>query len=67
MTPTGRRRSFAPTANAGAAQGGYVVGLTKEQLQGAPTYGFKETPAWGDRAYEGRIHDYYKTTPYWGV
>jgi hypothetical protein len=48
-------------------QGGYVVGLTKEQLQGAPTYGFKETPPWGDRAYETRIHDYYKTTPYWGV
>lgn len=48
-------------------QGGYVVGLTKEQLQGAPSYGLKETPAWGDRAYESRIHDYYKTTPYWSV
>lgn len=48
-------------------QNGYVVGLTKEQLQGAPTYGFNETPAWGDRAYEGRIHDYYRTAPYWGI
>lgn len=48
-------------------QGGYVVGLTKEQLQGAPMYARNATPAWGDRAYETRIHDYYKTTPYWGV
>ena len=48
-------------------QGGYVVGITKEQLQGAPTYGFKDTPAWGDRAYETRIHDHYKAAPYWGI
>ena len=48
-------------------QGGYVVGLTKEQLQGAPTYGHQDAPAWGDRAYETRIHDYYKTAPYWGI
>ena len=33
-------------------QGGYVVGLTKGELQGAPTFGPDETPAWGDRAYE---------------
>lgn len=46
-------------------QGGYVVGLTKEQLKGAPTYGRDESPAWGDRAYEQGIHDYYKTAPYW--
>ena len=48
-------------------QGGYVVGITAHQLKGAPTYGFKDTPAWGDRAYETRIHDYYKTAPYWGI
>ena len=48
-------------------QGGYVVGVTKEQLQGAPMFGRDEVPAWGDRAYEQRIHDYYKTAPYWGV
>ena len=33
-------------------QGGYVVGLTLQQLEGAPTYARTETPAWGDRAYE---------------
>jgi len=47
-------------------QGGYVVGLTKEQLEKSPTYGRHETPAWGDRAYEKKIHDYYRTQPYWG-
>jgi hypothetical protein len=48
-------------------QGGYVIGLTKEELQDAPMFGETEIPAWGDRAYEQRIHDYYKTAPYWGV
>ena len=47
--------------------GGYVVGIPIEQLKGAPTYAAAETPAWGDRAYEARIHEYYKTVPYWGV
>lgn len=46
-------------------QGGYVVGLTKEQLEGAPTFGREESPAWGDRAYESKIHDYYEAPPYW--
>ena len=36
-------------------QGGHVVGLTREQLQGAPT--FARLPCLGDRAYETRIHD----------
>jgi hypothetical protein len=47
-------------------QGGYVVGITKEQLEKAPTYGRNETPAWGDRSFEKKIHDYYGTAPYWG-
>ena len=45
-------------------QGGYVVGLTKEQLEGAPTFGRDDAPAWGDRSYEQGILDYYRTTPY---
>ena len=48
-------------------QGGYVVGINADQLEDAPTYGGNEMPAWGDRAYETRIHDYYKAVPYWGV
>jgi hypothetical protein len=47
-------------------QSGYVVNLSKEQLEQGPTYASSETPAWGDRAYEQRIHDYYRATPYWG-
>jgi hypothetical protein len=41
--------------------------LTADQLKDAPTFAANENPAWGDRAYETRIHDYYKTVPYWGV
>jgi hypothetical protein len=46
-------------------QGGYIVGLTKQQLEGAPAFATTDTPAWGDRHYEQRIHDYYKAPPYW--
>ena len=48
-------------------QGGYVVGIPIDQLKSAPTYGADELPAWGDRVYETRIHDYYKTAPYWSA
>jgi hypothetical protein len=47
-------------------QGGYVVGLTAQQLKDAPTFGAAERPAWGDLSYEQNIHDYYKAAPYWG-
>ena len=46
-------------------QEGYVVGLTKEQLEAAPAFRRDEHPAWGDRNYEQGIHDYYKAAPYW--
>jgi hypothetical protein len=45
-------------------QGGYIVGLTREQLEGAPTFAAGEPP-FRDRAAEQRIHDYYTTQPYW--
>ena len=41
------------------AQGGYVVDLTKEQLEGAPTYSASEAPVWDDPAYGRGIDDYY--------
>jgi hypothetical protein len=47
-------------------QGGYVVGLTKAQLEGAPHYQANQPPAW-DRAYETKVHDYYGAAPYWGA
>jgi hypothetical protein len=48
-------------------QRGYVVGLTIDQLKGAPSFAAAESPAWGDRAYEKNIHDYYEAAPYWGM
>jgi hypothetical protein len=44
---------------------GYVVPLNKAALIDAPTYGRGDAPRWGERAYEERIHDYYKTNRYW--
>ena len=46
-------------------KGGYVVNLDKRQLEGAPVYDAGQEPAWGDRAYENAIHDYYGVGPYW--
>jgi hypothetical protein len=36
-------------------QEGYVVGLTKEALEGGPAFGTDDKPAWGNRAYEQGI------------
>jgi hypothetical protein len=46
---------------------GYVVNLSREQLEGAPRYEAETRPDWGDRAYEQRLHDYYGVNPYWGL
>jgi len=40
-------------------QGGYVVDLTKEQLEGAPTYSASEAPVWDDPTYGRGIDEYY--------
>lgn len=42
-------------------QGGYVVGLTRQQLEGAPTFAQTEHLHWGDRAPEQGAHQ----APYW--
>ena len=47
--------------------GGYFVNLDKPRLEGAPAYDVGTEPAWGDRSYEGKIHDYYGVGPYWNV
>ena len=39
-------------------QGGYVVSLTKEQLEGAPKYGQDTAPDYTDD-YGRRVYDYY--------
>ncbi len=38
--------------------GGYVVGLSREQLEGAPSYARDEAP-WDDPAYGRGVSDYY--------
>jgi len=40
-------------------QGGYVVGLTVDQLNGAPRYGADARPDWTDAEYGRRVNDYY--------
>ena len=39
--------------------GGYVVNLTREQLEGAPYYSTREGPMWDDASWNQRVRDYY--------
>ncbi len=47
------------------ARDGYVVSLTKEQLESAPSLERGEYGRLGDRAYDESIYTHYKATPYW--
>ncbi|MEF2074321.1 PRC-barrel domain-containing protein [Consotaella aegiceratis] len=40
-------------------QGGYVIGVTIDQLKQGPRYGAAESPSWADPAYGRSIDDYY--------
>ena len=42
-------------------QGGYMVDVTKEQLEGAPTYSAPEEARWEDPAYGRGIDAYYSS------
>jgi len=44
---------------------GYVVNLSKQQLEEAPTFDRGGQDALRDPAYGERVHDYYGATPYW--
>jgi hypothetical protein len=49
-------------------QGGYVVDLDKQRLQGAPSYTAGEAEGyWSDRSRGRGIDDYYGVTPFGGV
>jgi hypothetical protein len=41
------------------SQGGYVVDLNKDRLQGAPSYSSSEAPDWSDPGYSRGIDDFY--------
>lgn len=45
--------------------GGYVVDVSKTDLEQSPAYPADAVPQWGDRTYESRLHDYYGVGPYW--
>ncbi|MGF6233871.1 hypothetical protein QFZ27_007826 [Inquilinus ginsengisoli] len=45
-------------------QAGYVVNLSREQLEGAPVFADDSEPQW-TREYEQGIHDHYGVKPYW--
>jgi hypothetical protein len=44
--------------------GGYRVGITEDQLKGAPKYNRDREWDWSDRANDRRVYDYY-STPIW--
>ena len=44
--------------------GGYVIGITADQLQGAPKYRNDNDWTWS-RENDQRVYDYYKIAPYW--
>ena len=43
-----------------ARQGGYVVGITREQLEGAPRFAPDASPGWNDPDTGQRIDDYWR-------
>ena len=46
--------------------GGYVVGITADQLQGAPKYRNDNDWTWS-RENDKRVYDYYRANPYWAA
>jgi PRC-barrel domain len=47
-------------------QGGYVVDLDRQRLEGAPTFGAKDDVDWNDSNWGQRVYDYYGAKPWWG-
>lgn len=45
--------------------GGYEVGITDNQLKGAPKFSREEAWTNEDRREEGLLYNYYGVTPYW--
>jgi PRC-barrel domain len=46
--------------------GGYMVNLTKDQLDKAPKYTKSTDWSWS-RENDRRVYDYYRVAPYWGA
>lgn len=41
------------------SRGGYVFNVSRDQLEGAPSYAAEEEPDWNDPAYGKRLQGYY--------
>jgi len=48
------------------AQGGNVVDLDRDRLEGAPSFAANENPDWSSRDWGRQVDDYYGARPYWG-
>jgi hypothetical protein len=48
-------------------RGGYIVDIPEDRLKNAPSFDEGTEPAWGDRAYDKQIHDYYGSRADWYV
>jgi sporulation protein YlmC with PRC-barrel domain len=46
-------------------EGGYVVNLTRQQLEAAPAYSMEELTQGDGTQFRERVYDYYKATRYW--
>ena len=44
-------------------QGGYVIGVTIDQLKGGPRFAREASPSWADPAYGRDVDDYYGIRP----
>ena len=51
--------------NYDTGKGGYVVNLSRQQLEGAPTYASNETPNYDDPVWGRKVYDYYGAA-WWG-
>ena len=53
-----------PTLKYDTNLGGYLVNLTRDQLEGAPRYQSDTDWSWS-RENDQRVYGYYKARPYW--
>ena len=45
-------------------KGGYVVNLSRQELEGAPSYGASDMPNYDDPVWGRKVYDYYDA-PFW--
>jgi hypothetical protein len=43
----------------------YLVDIPEERLKNAPSFDEGKEPAWGDRDYDRRVHEYYGSKADW--